>query len=135
MFSDIGQVLLALLLVLVNGFFVAAEFAFIKLRPYRLEELVRDNRPFARTAQWLVADGSGSFIASGGAAIALVNKQTGLMLPVTDEDTLSGFVTTRLGRMAQVSDRVEQADASIEVLEVAAARASKLRIHLGAPRG
>ncbi len=53
MYSDILWILLAVLLVAVNGFFVAAEFAFIKARPYRLEDLVRKSRPFARTAVWL----------------------------------------------------------------------------------
>ncbi len=40
MLSDLINVLVALALVLVNGFFVAAEFAFIKMRPHRVEELV-----------------------------------------------------------------------------------------------
>lgn len=50
----------ALLLVILNGFFVAAEFALVKLRPSQLEGLVREKRAFAKTAKWLAdrLDGS-----------------------------------------------------------------------------
>jgi len=50
---DITKILIALFLVLVNGFFVASEFALVKLRRGRLEELVKTRRPFAVTARWL----------------------------------------------------------------------------------
>ncbi len=46
-------ILFALGLVALNGFFVAAEFALVKVRPARLEQLVRQKRPFAKSAQWL----------------------------------------------------------------------------------
>ena len=45
--------LVALLLVILNGFFVAAEFALVKVRGSKLEQLVREGRPFAHTARWL----------------------------------------------------------------------------------
>jgi len=45
----------ALLLVLFNGFFVAAEFALVKVRPTRLRELSRGGSARARSAQTLVA--------------------------------------------------------------------------------
>lgn len=51
--TDLFKILMALLLVLINGFFVAVEFALVKLREGRLEELVKSQRPFAKTAQWL----------------------------------------------------------------------------------
>jgi CBS domain containing-hemolysin-like protein len=51
--SNSLELAVAALLVLVNGFFVTAEFALVKLRPTRLEALVSENRPFAKTAQWL----------------------------------------------------------------------------------
>lgn len=44
---------LAIFLLLLNGFFVAAEFALVKVRPSQLEVLVADGRRFAKTAQWL----------------------------------------------------------------------------------
>jgi len=39
-------------LVAMNGFFVAAEFALVKVRSGRLEGMAREGRPFAKTAQW-----------------------------------------------------------------------------------
>jgi CBS domain containing-hemolysin-like protein len=43
----------AVFLLLLNGFFVAAEFALVKVRPSQLEVLVAEGRRFAKTAQWL----------------------------------------------------------------------------------
>ncbi len=40
-------------LVVLNGFFVAAEFALVKVRGGRLAEMVREEKPFAKTAQWM----------------------------------------------------------------------------------
>ncbi|MET0406014.1 MAG: hemolysin family protein [Cystobacter sp.] len=45
---------LALLLVLANGFFVATEFAIVKIRPTRLQSLVDDGRPGSATAMKMV---------------------------------------------------------------------------------
>ena len=50
---NVTLTLLALVLVAVNGFFVAAEFAFVKVRGSRIQELVRQGRPFSKTARWL----------------------------------------------------------------------------------
>lgn len=44
---------LAAFLLILNGFFVAAEFALVKVRPSQLEVLVTEGRRFAKTAQWL----------------------------------------------------------------------------------
>jgi CBS domain containing-hemolysin-like protein len=44
---------LALFLVAINGFFVAAEFAFVKVRGSQIQQFVREGRPFAKTARWL----------------------------------------------------------------------------------
>ncbi len=51
---DILMIFFAGLLVMINGFFVAAEFALVKIRESRLEEMVKERRPFALTAGWLV---------------------------------------------------------------------------------
>ena len=51
--ADLIKILGAALLVLLNGFFVAVEFALVKLRESRLDELVKQKRPFAETAHWL----------------------------------------------------------------------------------
>ena len=45
--------LIAAILVVLNGFFVAAEFALVKVRPTQINKMVRDNLPFAKTAEWL----------------------------------------------------------------------------------
>ncbi|MCA9188913.1 MAG: hemolysin family protein [Pirellulaceae bacterium] len=52
-FYDAFYLLGALLLVILNGFFVAAEFALVKVRGSQLDELVVQGRPMAKTAQWL----------------------------------------------------------------------------------
>lgn len=44
---------LAIFLLFLNGFFVAAEFALVKVRPSQLEVMVAEGRRFAKTAQWL----------------------------------------------------------------------------------
>ena len=43
LFADFGMILFALILVLLNGFFVAAEFAMVKLRSTRVEAIAEDN--------------------------------------------------------------------------------------------
>ncbi len=47
------NLILALALVLANGFFVAAEFALVKVRVSRVEHMVTQRRFFAKTARWL----------------------------------------------------------------------------------
>ena len=51
--SDLIEIAVALLLVALNGFFVAAEFALVKVRGSQIDELVEQKRPFAKSAQWL----------------------------------------------------------------------------------
>lgn len=53
--TDVLAVLLALALVVLNGVFVAAEFAFVKVRPTRIEELLRKHRPGASSTQHIIA--------------------------------------------------------------------------------
>lgn len=47
-------VLLAIVLVLANGFFVATEFALVKIRPSRLQQLVEEGRPGAKGVSKMV---------------------------------------------------------------------------------
>lgn len=51
--SAVLDITVALLLVVVNGFFVAAEFALVKVRGSQVDELVELKRPFAKSAKWL----------------------------------------------------------------------------------
>ncbi|MEO8498597.1 MAG: hemolysin family protein, partial [Planctomycetota bacterium] len=51
--ADTLEIFIAIFLVLLNGFFVAAEFALVKVRLSQIEQLVAERRMFAKTAQWL----------------------------------------------------------------------------------
>ncbi len=51
--TDVLNIILAIILVFINGFFVAAEFALVKIRPGKLDEQVAKNQTFAATARWL----------------------------------------------------------------------------------
>jgi CBS domain containing-hemolysin-like protein len=51
--TDTLGIIGALILVFINAFFVAAEFALVKVRGGQLDALVKQRRPFAATAQWL----------------------------------------------------------------------------------
>ena len=53
MLSTLLFLVLAMILILLNGFFVAAEFALVKVRFSRIEQLAREGRMFASTARWL----------------------------------------------------------------------------------
>ncbi|ELY66540.1 hemolysin family protein [Natrinema versiforme] len=48
---SVGRLLFALLLVFLNGFFVAAEFAYVRIRPTQIEELVAEGRSSAKLVQ------------------------------------------------------------------------------------
>jgi CBS domain containing-hemolysin-like protein len=52
--TNTGYILAAVVLVLLNGFFVAAEFAIVKVRPTRIDELASQGSFAARTAQHAV---------------------------------------------------------------------------------
>ena len=51
--ADLLEIGIALLLVALNGFFVAAEFALVKVRPSRINEFIEARRPFSKSAKWL----------------------------------------------------------------------------------
>ena len=51
--STTMMLLLAVGLVILNGFFVAAEFALVKVRLGQVKKLVEQKKPFAKTAYWL----------------------------------------------------------------------------------
>ena len=53
---DIIALLLAFALVALNAFFVATEFAIVKVRPTRIEELIRKQRSGAHAARRLIAN-------------------------------------------------------------------------------
>jgi CBS domain containing-hemolysin-like protein len=51
---DSAGLLVAAFLIGLNGFFVAAEFALVRVRRSQLDEMVERGEPFADSAQWLV---------------------------------------------------------------------------------
>ncbi len=51
--DSMAKLAVALILVVLNGFFVAAEFALVKVRPTAIAKMVREGEMFAVTAQWL----------------------------------------------------------------------------------
>ncbi len=51
--TNLTYLAIAVVMVLLNGFFVATEFALVKVRGSQLDELVKQKRPFAKTARWL----------------------------------------------------------------------------------
>jgi len=44
---------LTIIFIILNGFFVAAEFALVKISKSKLKVMIREKRPFATTAMWL----------------------------------------------------------------------------------
>lgn len=51
--SPVTALLIAFVLIVLNGFFVAAEFALVKVRMGQVDQMVKDGRPFAKTSLWL----------------------------------------------------------------------------------
>ena len=51
--TNLTYLAIAIFLVLLNGFFVAAEFALVKVRKGQIDQMIRDRRPFAKTSMWL----------------------------------------------------------------------------------
>ena len=50
---NFNSLIIAIVLIVLNGFFVAAEFALVTLRGVRLDEMVNDGVPLAKMTQWL----------------------------------------------------------------------------------
>ncbi len=51
--GDSFNLILTAVLIILNGFFVAAEFALVKVSKSKIKGMQRDNRPFADIAMWL----------------------------------------------------------------------------------
>ena len=51
--TSVTYLAIAAAMVVLNGFFVAAEFALVKVRGSQLDELVKQGRMFSKTAHWL----------------------------------------------------------------------------------
>jgi len=53
LYTDTYHLGITVIMILLNGFFVAAEFALVKLNRSKINALVKDRRPFATVALWL----------------------------------------------------------------------------------
>lgn len=82
----------------------------------------------------IVPDGRGRFLVSGRALVTAVNAKLQIALEAGDVDTLSGLLTTRLGRIPAQGDEVEIDGMTAEVLEVKGRRASRVRVTVPAER-
>jgi CBS domain containing-hemolysin-like protein len=83
---------------------------------------------FDNDAPAIVEEGNGRFIVSGDATLAAVNLRLNLSLEADDADTLSGFLTARVGQVLQVGDKLDLQGALAEVVEVDGNRATKTRL-------
>ena len=86
---DILALLAALGLVALNGFFVATEFAIVKVRPTRLEELIREGRPGASAVRILVRNLDG-YLSATQLGITLASLGLGWLGEPAFERIISG---------------------------------------------
>jgi len=91
------SLILALALVLANGFFVATEFAVARLRPTQIDDLIRDGKPGARSAQHAVAH-IDAYLAACQLGITLAS----LGLGVVGEPVFEELLVSVLGEEAAV---------------------------------
>lgn len=97
---SVGQILLALVLVFLNGFFVAAEFAYVRIRATAVEGLVEEGRSGARMLQdamenlddYLAVTQLGITIASLGLGWVGEPAVASLVEPVLEPVVPSGFI-------------------------------------------
>src|SRR3972149_11396521 len=99
---EIGSVLL---LIAINAFFVATEFALVSVRRTRIEELVQAGNQAARWAQQAIRTLDRSI-----AATQLGITMAGLALGWVAEPALSGLLLPLVRRFpAEISDQVSRA--------------------------
>ena len=91
---DVGGVLLALFLVVMNGVFVAAEFAFVKVRPTQVNALVERGKPGAKAVQGAVQN-LDSYLAVSQLGITL----SSLGLGWVGEPALAALIDPVLGQV------------------------------------
>jgi len=117
------RVVAALVLVVLNGFFVASEFAFVRVRSTSVEQLVEEGRPGSGALQdvmgslddYLAATQLGITLASLGlgwvgepAIVALIEPALGPLLPRTSSTSSrsrSGSASSRSSTSCSVSWR------------------------------
>src|SRR6202030_2368979 len=80
------------LLIMANGFFVAAEFALVSVRETRIEQLIAQNRPGARTVRRL-QENLGEFLPAVQLGVTLCSLALGWI----GEPTVAVFIQRSLG--------------------------------------
>jgi CBS domain containing-hemolysin-like protein len=93
--------LIAVMLVIINGFSVAAEFALVNVRPARLDELAKKRRPFAQRARWRVHRLEGSL-----SACQLGITMASLALGWVGEPAVAHLIRPFLTSMGLVSEMI-----------------------------
>ncbi len=98
-----------------------------------IEEIVGDVRDeHDRAEQARVRAGvPGTWAVSGLLRADELAEATGFVMPDGDYETLAGFVLTRLGRIPDVGDRVEEQGWTLTVLRRDRNRIAELRLHAG----
>lgn len=77
----------------------------------------------------IVREGEGAWVVRGLIPLERLNEKLGLDLPLrTDVESLSGWITGRLGRLPRVGDSTVENEFLIEVVEVMNHRAERVRI-------
>ncbi len=125
-----GGLLAVLLLVLLNGFFVASEFALVTIRRTRVEQIVGEGRPGGRSLQDAV-DHLDSYIAACQLGITIASLALGWI----GEPALAGLIEPAFGTVGAHAVGVAVAFAVITALHVIAGELAPKGIALQYPEG
>jgi CBS domain containing-hemolysin-like protein len=90
---------------------------------------------FDEEPQDIVKEGEGLFVVLGGVSLDTLNLQLKTQFGSAEIDTISGLLTARLGRLAEVGDKVDLDGAKAEVIEVEGERAKRVRLTLEVDSG
>jgi CBS domain containing-hemolysin-like protein len=97
-----------------------------------LEEIVGDIRDeFDRAGQEPAIEkrDDGTYVVDGGVPVQAVNDRLDSAFDTETVETIGGFVLSRLGRVPEVGDEIEQDGYSLRVEAVDDARITRLIIH------
>ncbi len=99
-----------------------------------IEEIVgdvRDEHDRAEQARVRAGIVAGTWVVSGLLRADELAEATGFVMPDGDYETLAGFVLTRLGRIPDVGDRVDEQGWTLTVLRRDRNRVAELRLQAG----
>jgi len=96
-----------------------------------VEEIVgdiRDEYDVEQPANVETADSLGEAVVAGGLTIEDFGRETGVLLPDGDYETVAGYVIARLGRLAEVGDSVDVGGTRLEVTETDGRRITRISV-------